>query len=63
MAVDIIMEFERLTGKRRHRSTWLGKLVLQVQVVGQYWSDGMYSPDVTFWRDAKTSDLPDQDSP
>ena len=48
----------KLTGKTRHRSNWLGKLILQVEVE---WSDECpYSgPRNTgkVWRDASTQDI------
>ena len=47
---------EKMTGRRRHRlSRWFGKLVLQVEVMGQsYCSEGggSFGPVYTCWRDA-----------
>lgn len=52
------MRTERLTGKTRHRSTWTGKLILQVEVEGEYMdAQGDWSPTFSKWRDAKTVDL------
>lgn len=48
----------KLTGRRRHRKTWFGKMVLQVEETRHYMRDlngsGYYDEwDVTVWRDAK----------
>lgn len=48
----------KLTGKCRYRSTFFGKLVLQVQYHYEHTSgDYMDTRTITSWRDAKTQDL------
>jgi hypothetical protein len=58
-----------LTGRRRHRIGWFGRVILQVEVKhprpnypkaprpGPYdpWANGFF----TFWRDATVADLPE----
>jgi hypothetical protein len=47
-----------LTGKCRYRSTFFGKLVLQVQYSSEYAShNDMETYTVLRWRDAKLQDL------
>lgn len=51
---------KNLTGRTRFRSSWRGKLVLEVQFLESRESgiDGRLIPDKTFqWRDATTQDL------
>jgi hypothetical protein len=45
--------------RQRYRRSWRGKLILQVEVVTNYfYPDGMLEYQITKWRDAKVSDLP-----
>lgn len=47
-----------LTGKCRYRSTFFGKLVLQVQYSQEYSTcNDMETRTVLHWRDAKVQDL------
>jgi hypothetical protein len=47
-----------LTGKYRYRSTFFGKLVLQVEYSEEYATcNGMDSETALHWRDAKLQDL------
>ena len=61
------LEAIKLTGRTRVRSNWLGKLILQVEMLHPK-SDGMQAPrpgpydpwvngSFTFWRDARLSDM------
>lgn len=47
------------TGQIRYRSTWRGKLVLQVEMKGDEMSNAPPAncEAVIYWRDARTSDL------
>lgn len=50
----------RLTGRSRYRTTWTGKVVLQVEESGQLYDPrggGSYSSDQFRWRDARLQDL------
>lgn len=48
----------KLTGKCRYRSTFFGKLVLQVQYSREYSTCGGYDSETALeWRDAKIQDL------
>lgn len=54
-----------LTGRTRYRSSWRGKLILQVEYKQHYFNDlngsGYYDEGfTTHWRDAKVEDLPGQ---
>lgn len=56
------MSSSRLTGRQRHRITWLGRLVLQVEYEYRYMPAGMRPAPVRFqtsqgWRDAVEGDL------
>jgi hypothetical protein len=51
---------KRLTGKTRHRSNWLGKLILQVEVKWGWSNVCQYTGPRNkgkMWRDASTQDL------
>jgi hypothetical protein len=53
-----------LTGKRRHRIGWRGKLVLQVEQNVNFLSNGGNCIEVepgTIWRDATVSDVTELD--
>ena len=65
---------QRPTGRRRHRLTWLRKLVLQVEIErpnplfpkappppGRPLPDVWERGSYTFWRDATVADLLDED--
>ena len=50
------MNFEKLTGKTRHRKSIFGKLILQVEIT--YYDDMPHGGiDRTTWRDATVSDI------
>lgn len=48
---------EKLTGKRRFRTGFRGKLILQVECTRD-WADEIDTWVTTYWRDATTKDLP-----
>jgi hypothetical protein len=56
---------ETLTGRRRHRLGWLGRLVLQVEVeirtemIDPHFID-IHVVTSREWRDARTSDLTEE---
>lgn len=52
----------KLTGRKRYRTSWRGRLVLQVEYTRYYCRDlngsGYYDEGhTTHWRDAKAEDL------
>ncbi len=50
----------QLTGRIRYRTSFWGKVVVQVEETYNYYScegGGSYSPTFSSWRDAKTEDL------
>lgn len=47
----------KLTGKLRYRTTWRGKLVLQVQYLTKWDVDIPATLQTPRWRDAKVGDL------
>jgi len=49
---------ETLTGRRKHRVTWRGKIVLQVEVTASEEDDLFRVIQRDYWRDARPSDLP-----
>lgn len=58
----------KLTGKRRHRSGWHKKLILQVEVtyytytwVDRGWGGVNMSEPKFFWRDARIEDISEGD--
>jgi len=54
------LEFIKRTGRIRFRKTLFGKIVLQVEEKGSSYCSyggGSYSPDVSYWRDAKETDI------
>lgn len=58
---------ERLTGRRRYRKGWRGRLVLQVEKVQHYvdvepMDMSTTAWDVVEWRDAKVEDLTEVDA-
>lgn len=55
----------QLTGNRRHRANWWGKLILQIEVSGtqaQYTGGHISMEDVRYWRDATVEDFLMQES-
>ena len=50
---------KRLTGHTRYRTGLFGKMILQVEEKANIECPHMFdlSPDFTYWRDAKTTDI------
>lgn len=48
-----------LTGAKRHRTDWRGRMILQVQVYSAT-VNGDALPSKTHWRDAKLTDFPEK---
>lgn len=47
-----------MTGKKRHRHDWRGRLILQVEVYGSSpINDNIGRADYTRWRDARIKDF------
>ena len=48
-----------ITGKMRFRSTWRGKLILQVEVPYTHTHPGSFVCETRYaWRDARVEDIP-----